>query len=611
MAEGTDRLDKTPEEVYQANILALSDHYEEGSSDSSPDVIHTHEDERLIQEILVEDQSEEDAISEDEEQLLTEATSTCSSIQVPRIIEARNGSSDLVSVTMSECTEDAVASLSGRRPLTSVVAAELITSSELPECHADVPLPDGAISNQQQLYITDYLDRVIQTVEEDLVSLQRQQSQWMARNLLEGRERNEDSLYPSLGNLSPTSSPRKAGVPRRPSVDPPGGSTHLSPDPQDMFEDGERAARRPDPPEVDPRAPPAMGWMQASTASPLRVFLKGRVSVENQKIEDSNDASERSPSPVLWQVRHLEERRRLEEEIKSEKRSHEGSCPLPALDRQWTRGSGSTSLGRTTSADPPSMEPDDARENTTTSRPDPPAVRMAETMELRNRKKMMSVPSLNLLAVSTREASNNRRNMTRSNYPDRMFTDAALSPSLTSRPGAIRVVGGLEDDVSEEEDGDDSAAGAVSAVLVDEDDIEHERDAALRQLEQALRQLQNIVVAESVQPLPSQTEENAVTEPRSKRMRGSAGRLLMILVTVFVSTVLLMMRMSLSSQRSEPSVDRPGPRKSTYPGLNEDTWNVDALGEFENDVVPSAKLPACLGQESKSMGDNGEEGGSL
>jgi hypothetical protein len=112
----------------------------------------------------------------------------------------------MVSVTMSECTEDAVANLSGRRPLTSVVVAELVTSSDLPACHSDVPLPDGAISNQQKLHITDYLDRVNQRVAQGLVSLQRQQSQWMARNRLEGRELNENSCISLASAAHPSSS---------------------------------------------------------------------------------------------------------------------------------------------------------------------------------------------------------------------------------------------------------------------------------------------------------------------------------------------------------------------------------------------------------------------
>jgi hypothetical protein len=287
MAEGTDRLDKTPEEVYHNNLLALTAPYVE---DSSPDVIH--EDERLVEEILVEDSSEEEAISEDEE----------------------------------------------RRPLTSgFVAAELIPSSELPECHAE-PLPDGAILNQQQLDIADYLYRVNQTVAEGLVNLQRQ--------------------YPSFGNLSPTYSPRRAGVQRRPSVDPPGGSTHSS------------RGERPDPPEVDPR-------MQASTASPLWIFQEVRVSAEKENTKDSHD-SERSPSPVLWQARYLEETRQLDEERKSEKRSHEGPCPFAALERQWTRDASATSVGRMASFNPLAMSPDDVGENTTTSRPNPPAERMTK-----------------------------------------------------------------------------------------------------------------------------------------------------------------------------------------------------------------------------------------
>jgi hypothetical protein len=240
-----------------------------------------------------------------------------------------------------------------------------------------LPLPDASLSHEQQQLISASLERVNRTVAEGMAALQRQQSQWMVHS---GLELNANALYHDLGSLSPASfSPRRT-MHRRPSADPPGSDCSVLPDstqscslprePRDVsVEETVLIIARPDPPEEDPPSSPCL---VTPALEPLR-------EEEEETTIASKHGTDRSPSPFLWQIAYLAERRRMDQRSEEFLRL-EQTCPLPALERRWSRdapgaGSSPPCLRRVTS-DPPSLMTVYVHEeeglSPTTIRPDPP-----------------------------------------------------------------------------------------------------------------------------------------------------------------------------------------------------------------------------------------------
>lgn len=314
--------DLNPEDRYAANLLALVDPSEELS-----DIQRERTDQPTVPDGL------------------TEVTSTCSTIPVPRIIEANTNGSN--STTMSEFTEYAVGGAAAPPP---PVPQPLNPSPQIFEAQSG-----------NEMTAEEYMGHVNQTFQHAMAALRRQQAQYVYRRS------HREPLYPNLSDMD------NAVVSPRRCRDPEGShgsiQSHRSRD----------AAEQPSPPSKQPQKPNAPKEMVHRPDPPEEEVRSARklhpvVMIEEESEEPSpapqrQRKEERSPSPYFWQVRYLKEQlKKVDRHVK--KKVHH--CPLPALERQWSRDpeeQDHMSQRKAAFNDPPTRP---IRTRRIVARPDPP-----------------------------------------------------------------------------------------------------------------------------------------------------------------------------------------------------------------------------------------------